>query len=304
MFVETLNSGKLVSISPSDQQNLFALVEKIHYSQSNKEQNEEAISQINMQKKLIPPELKGHILEFVNSDYSYLLLKNLPQTKCDELLLLLTSLVGDPFAHADEGSLIMANKPIKIEEAQHTTAYFTWNKFDLHTELPYIQTPPDFISLYCVNNVKGGYTYLSNVERALHLLSQDQMIELKKPQYTIPIPPHFGADKKQEFKRPLLSIVKGRPSLRIRQDGLVSETEAGMAAAQALQSALDMVREAIELEPGSLIIINNHLSAHGRAPFRPTFNHEDRELHRVYLIEDVNKFGKNYDPIHRRIRGF
>ncbi|WP_332633586.1 TauD/TfdA family dioxygenase [Halalkalibacter flavus] len=257
-----------------------------------------------MQKENIPQALKDNLLEFKDSDYCYLLLKNLPQRKHDELLLLLTSLIGYPFAHVDEGKLVMANKPIKTQDAQKTTAYFTWNKFDLHTELPYIQTPPDFISLYCLNNVKGGYTYLSSIERALNLLSSDQIEELKKPQYIIPIPPHFGADKIQQSKIPLLSSKKGYPSLRIRQDGLVSDTKEGEEAAQALQSALDMVREAIELEPGSLLIINNHLSAHGRAPFTPTFNNRDRELHRVYLIDDVNKFGKNYNAINRRIEGF
>lgn len=301
MFTTRINSGDFLSLTEADKNELRDLVSNVDYSQNRSCQDEVSINQIFQLSERIPRHIREKIINFSRSSSCYLWLRNLPNEKQNELLLVLTCLLGFPIAHVDEGELVMSAKPkIPRNSRNDDIAYYTWNKFDLHTELSYISVPPDFIALFCVNNVVGGFTYVASLSKAIALIEPQFLEQLEKSQFTIPVPNHFG--KKQSLTNyELLNRQANEYSLRVRFDGLRSNSKIAEEAAQKLQSALDTVREAVELSPGDLLLINNRNCAHGRAPFSPTFDKCDRELKRVYLTTDLDKYGTTYNSMTRRI---
>lgn len=304
LYWDLLSSGKLVVLSNAIRDRLEETMGDLQYQQTENGQNEMGLYKILIRSRRLPQDLRLALQYFATSEESYLLIKNLPQNKCDEVLLGITSLLGFPFAHKNEGALIMHVKP--NPSATHATrpSYQTWDKFQLHTELACIHYPPDYLALRCINNVPGAFTYVASGKEAIQLLSREEYGELQKPQFIVPAPPHFGPAKENSIKRALLQNGHVPFNLRVRFDGLVSETEQGSQAAKTLLSALDSVREAFVLEPNSLLIINNRTAAHGRSPFTPTFKVGDRELHRIYIAMDISKYGHYYDQETRRVDGF
>ena len=59
------------------------------------------------------------------------------------------------------------------------------------------------------------------------------------------------------------------------------------------QWALDYIKRAMltvvvehVLEPGDLMIVDNRMAAHGRTPFKPTYDGHDRWLQRMFVVRD------------------
>jgi L-asparagine oxygenase len=200
----------------------------------------------------------------------------------DQVLVYLMSLIGVPYRDDRAGPMVMDIKPIKHEMSVETTSYYSWNNFDYHTDLQYVDAPPDFIAIICVRpDARGeGRSIFSDVRAAVRDLSPQIVAELQKPNFLFKAPPHFRGGLLA--RKPILERdARGEFRVRVRFDRATTETPEAEAALQSLSAAFDKHRIEFLVDKDSAYVIDNRRVVHGRTPFSPTFSASDRHLKRI-----------------------
>lgn len=231
-----------------------------------------------------------------NAGDGYIIVKNLPDNSPDELLVVLNSLIGTPIQYQKEGPMVIDIKPQKAYD-QQDISYRTSNEFGFHTDLSYAQIPPDFLSLLAIKQDlhKQAKSKLATVTKALKQLPQEAIEELKKPQYYFSRPEHFSSQTRTINNLAILTENKMGYITRYREDTISSPNQAAMAAFSLLRDALENVAIKVQLEPFTLVFLDNLRVVHGRTSFKPTYNDNDRHLKRVFSTRNINQYGSRYD---------
>ncbi|MBA3532095.1 MAG: TauD/TfdA family dioxygenase [Ardenticatenales bacterium] len=200
----------------------------------------------------------------------------------DAVLFALMRLVGQPIQDEKAGPMIMDLKPVRHEMSVETTSYYSWNEFDYHTDLSYVDEPPDFIAVLCVQPDPNGEgeSIFSDVRVSAPALSPEAISALQEPHFTFRAPPHYKGGRVVQL--PILERTPaGELTLRVRFDRLEAEGVEAQAALQELYHTLDQNKVEILLPHHSAYIVDNRRVVHGRSPFTPTFDERDRHLKRI-----------------------
>lgn len=203
----------------------------------------------------------------------------------DALLVDLMLLVGQPIQDKNAGPIVMDLKPIKHEMTVETTSFYSWNEFSYHTDLSYVEEPPDFIAVYCVqpDHKGGGGSIFSDLRVSAESLSEETIHELQKPNFTFRAPPHYKGGN--VVTQPVLTRNKeGNLTLKVRFDRMKAENPAAEEALQELYKALDDNQITFLVNKNSAYIVDNRRVVHGRTPFTPTFDDRDRHLKRILAM--------------------
>lgn len=221
------------------------------------------------------------------------------------LLLLFSSLVGDPFCWAtqQDGRLIHDVLPIKGHENEQlgssSEALLTW-----HTEDAFHPLRGDFLSFACLRNPYAAVTTVGYVDSlalpdyTLSILSEERFgirpdeSHLAKNNFNSN--ESFGAIEKMQEEPKLVSILFGDPDRPyIRADPyFMSVPEDDQGAAIALN---DLTREMdrkmldMRLEGGEFCFLDNFRVVHGRKPFTARHDGTDRWLKRINITCDLRK---------------
>jgi len=230
-----------------------------------------------------PPDLltlRRNILEVVDRD-GLIVINNFSGDH-DAVLVYLMSLIGVPWRDEKAGPMVMDIKPVQHEMSVNTTSYYSWNNFDYHTDLQYIDHPPDFIAIICVTpDVKGeGRSIFADVQAAVQELSPATLEALQQPNFIFKAPPHYqgGLVARKAILNPTAT---GGWQIRVRFDRASADTPEAENALRELYTALDKHRIEFLVGMNAAYIIDNRRMAHGRTPFLPTFSTTDRHLKRI-----------------------
>jgi L-asparagine oxygenase len=71
------------------------------------------------------------------------------------------------------------------------------------------------------------------------------------------------------------------------EDLMVGVDPVSAAALTELGQAITRRHLRLKLEPGDLLIIDNHRAVHGRGPFKPKFDGTDRWLQRAFVVQSL-----------------
>ncbi|HEY4579656.1 MAG TPA: TauD/TfdA family dioxygenase [Candidatus Acidoferrales bacterium] len=230
-----------------------------------------------------PPELlelRGQILDVIDRD-GLVVIGNFTGDY-DQVMVYLMSLIGAPWRDEKAGPMVMDIKPIKHEMSVETTSYYSWNNFDYHTDLQYVDDPPDFIAIICVTpDAHGeGRSIFADIRAAVQDLSPQALAELEKPNFSFKAPPHYKGGL--VARKPILDKnAQGEFRVRVRFDRASTDTSGAEAALKGLSAALDKHRIEFLVEKNQVYIIDNRRVVHGRTPFSPTFSDSDRHLKRI-----------------------
>jgi len=230
-----------------------------------------------------PPELlelRGQILDVI--DHDGLVVISHFTGDYDQVMVYLMSLIGAPWRDEKAGPMVMDIKPIRHEMSVETTSYYSWNNFDYHTDLQYVDDPPDFIVIICVTpDARGeGRSIFADVRAAVNDLSPPALAELQKPNFIFKAPPHYKGGL--VARKPILDQdARGEFRVRVRFDRASVDTPEAEAALQELSAAFDKRRIEFLVEKNQAYIIDNRRIVHGRTPFSPTFSDSDRHLKRI-----------------------
>lgn len=221
----------------------------------------------------------------------------------EELLLLVCAAgLGDPFGWSDQqnGRIVHDVCPAPGQERSLTSASSELD-LALHTEDVHHPCRGDYVALYCLRNPDSvGTTFvpvdnLDVPEDVREILSDDRF--------------RFYADDSHENTALDDEQLAGRLENRVGMDGSVlfgpsefpylridldfaAAQDGDVAAQRAMHRASESLRKSVErvvLAPGDMVFLDNYRVVHGREPFNPRYDGNDRWLKRVNLIRDIRR---------------
>jgi L-asparagine oxygenase len=206
------------------------------------------------------------------------------------ILALVASILGQLIGYADEksGALIHDVLPVRGEETRIENSGAV--SFDFHTENVHHPLRPDFLALLCLrqDHDRTGATRVASARHAVELLDDEQVAILRRPEFRSLYPTSFTRNRTDERPvsnpHPVLFGPDAAPFMRFNTHNTHATESAARRALDALTVALEHVCVDLVLEPGELVIIDNHVAAHGRSAFVPRYDGADRWLRRCYVV--------------------
>ncbi|MFF5160701.1 TauD/TfdA family dioxygenase [Streptomyces sp. NPDC000348] len=208
-------------------------------------------------------------------------------------LMLVADLLGSLVGYHDEksGALFHDVHPVRGEE--HRIENSGSVAFDFHTENVHHPLRPDFLGLLCLRQDHEAIaaTRVSSVRDALPLLAEDQVAELRKPQFHSLYPTSFTRNtdgpRPSSGPHPVVFGPPERPFIRFNSHNTRASDPAGQLVLRALAKALESVCHDLVLAPGDLVVLDNHVVVHGRSAFQPRYDGSDRWLRRFYSLRST-----------------
>nr|WP_262387240.1 TauD/TfdA family dioxygenase [Streptomyces sp. TRM49041] len=207
------------------------------------------------------------------------------------ILLMVACGLGDPAAYLQEksGALVQDVVPVPGREEFQGNAGSVLLSF--HTENAFHEHRPDHVMLLCLRADHEGVagTRTACVREVLDLLSPAARKTLSLPEFTTEAPPSFGAGSKGALHHPVLGGSWTDPDLRVDFAATRATTEEGATALAELGALFEQVSTTSELLPGDLVIVDNHVTAHGRTAFTPRYDGRDRWLQRTFALTSLRR---------------
>lgn len=269
----------------------------------------------------IPAELRAQLMEFStgSSREGFFLLRGLPVGELPDtptehrlggladhgtagLLTLVADLLGTLIGYEDEksGTLIHEVHPVPGEEQRIENSGSV--AFDFHTENVHHPLRPDFLGLLCLRQDHEGIaaTRVASVREAYGLLAGAHREILRQPVFRSAYPTSFARNidgpRPSSGLHPVLFGHEPDLFMRFNSHTTTSEDPFATAALKALAGALEEVCHEVVLAPGDLVVVDNHIAAHGRSGFTPRFDGRDRWLRRCYSLRSVPRWAERMMP--------
>lgn len=208
------------------------------------------------------------------------------------MLSVFSSALGEPFNYIQEekGNIFRNVRPTKYNAFAQTS---DGSKVDLelHTETAFHWFKPDYLLLNCLRGDRSqkAYTLVSSLKKIVRELDPETIEELRKPQYRTGIDVSFGNRDKSLYCDELIPVLYGTDGdtmITYDLDLMVGLTSEAKMALVKLKEAIIKVQEAVLLEPGDILIVDNKRAIHGRTAYDAFFDGYDRWLQRVYVSKD------------------
>jgi Fe(II)/alpha-ketoglutarate-dependent arginine beta-hydroxylase len=213
----------------------------------------------------------------------------------DGYLLLLSSLLGDPFGWSTQqrGRIVHDILPVRgMEQSQLGASSLT--TLDWHTEDAFHPLRPDFLALFCIRNPSRTATTVAVLDPSR--LTERELDALFEPGFLIyPDTSHrptgSSALLSDAEAEPVALLYGDRRAPFVRADraymAVAGQNPTAEAALRSLCAVLDSSLVDVVLEPGDVCIIHNHRAVHGRRPFTPRYDGTDRWLKRICITRDL-----------------
>ncbi|MFF4010558.1 TauD/TfdA family dioxygenase [Streptomyces sp. NPDC001717] len=218
------------------------------------------------------------------------------------VLLLIASLLGDPFAWQNQqnGRLVHDVCPSKGQEASLTSAS-SETQLTLHTEDVFHTCRGDYVALMCLRNPDRVGTTVASLDsvtlpRSLReVLAQDRFLfypdDSHVPQRETASGERAALDEREHERASVLFGPGEAPYLRIDAD-FTSPLPGDIEAEAALKECAELLRDSAErvvLEPGEAAFLDNYRVVHGRDVFTPRYDGTDRWLKRTSMVRDLRR---------------
>ena len=175
------------------------------------------------------------------------------------------------------------------------TSLGSQTELEIHTEQAFSNLRPDFLSLACLRGDPDAFTYILPVQVLIVHMTPEEQALLREPLWMTGVDLSFKrainsmTRYKKEFLEgdlrgpmPILYGPMDAPHLRFDQDlmrGLTVDAD-------------HMIKKIVEiyyahrlrhcLSPGEIMIVDNRRAVHGRSPFSPRYDGNDRFLVRCF----------------------
>jgi L-asparagine oxygenase len=212
-------------------------------------------------------------------------------TTAAAVIALISLQLGELIAYQNEkaGALIQNVVPVKGEEKVQSNAGST--ALELHIENAFHPCRPDFVVLLCLRCDHDGRAGLlvAPGRRAVRLLPDDAARVLYEPRFVTVPPPSFGTAEDAKTFHPLLEGAPDDPAVRLDLHATYPMDDDAAAGMACLRDALSSVAGTVYLKPGDLVVLDNRITLHGRTPFTPRYDGQDRWLHRAFVQLDYRR---------------
>jgi len=259
----------------------------------------------------VPVEVRDAILNFSNvgSDTGILVIRglivddDLVDTPLDNKLGLgakttfakqqavLAQLLGTMIAYEAEGNghLIQDMVPNpKLATTQQSQGSRV--ELEAHTEQCFSDFKPDYVILGALRGDPEAYTYAFSGRKIAELFSPEEVAKLRQPLWATTIDESF-----QPFipdpdairgPFPILSGPDDDPYVLVDQDLMHGITADAQKLLEKVVQVYIENRDAHNLQPGDLLMLDNLRAMHGRSPYTPRFDGKDRFIARGFVVRD------------------
>lgn len=241
-------------------------------------------------------------------------------TPLEDMFLAMCGLsLGEPFSWAtlQFGQMIQNVFPIRGDE-QRLNGHGSEAHLVFHTDDAFHPDSCDYLMLFGVRNKDRVPTFVSSVRDVK--LSDEELDALFAPRYFIApdeehirqlelhFPGHPTLARAIEMRDrpapvPVLFGARNAPYLRL--DGPYMHCAPGDAAAEsaldALHAELERIQHEIVVSAGTLLILDNHMAAHGRKSFTAKYDGTDRWLRKLIVGRNLRRSRTNAAAQSRRI---
>jgi L-asparagine oxygenase len=212
------------------------------------------------------------------------LIRGLPVDRPEETHLQAIREFAQPFGYLEErdGAIVHDVRPVPgHEEAQSSLGQAA---FDAHSDVAFLppSARPQFLSLFCIENEGRTATLVWDLDRLLAMLP-DRVVQLLSQPIFKQIPPLTFQAALGAQPLPGHRILEGGSVAYSAQGTRAGDGPGSREALQAFEEAIDRAEpERVTLEPGSLLILDNLHSLHGRETICGA-----RWLQRIYSRHDL-----------------
>jgi L-asparagine oxygenase len=205
---------------------------------------------------------------------------------------MLMHVIGDIISYEAEGYGRIFQDVVPIQSmAAVQTSLGSNTELEIHTEQAFSKLRPDILSLACLRGDYSAYTYILPVQRIIDNMSSEEIVLLHKPLWKTGVDLSFKLNGHEfiegDVRGPMPILNDGK--LVFDQDLMSGITEE---AEQLIHKIVDIYyKHRIEhnMRPGEIILIDNNRAVHGRSPFFPKFDGNDRFLIRCFSTFDYEK---------------
>ena len=165
-------------------------------------------------------------------------------------------------------------------------------ELEIHTEQAFSKLKPDFLSLACLRGNKNANTYILHVAEILKHMSPFEQDMLRKPLWEIGVDMSFKMSGEEFIEgniRGPVPILAKENYLLFDQDLMRGITPEANQLCEKIIKIYYSNRNFHCLQPGEIMILDNRFVVHGRSPFVPTFDGNDRFIIRSFITMDIEK---------------
>jgi L-asparagine oxygenase len=272
--------------------------------------------------KYVPERIKNCLLDFAKkgTEVGFLLIKNvlfqvldselqltIPKTpinnysKIGETTLLariqslFINVISEIIAYQAEGygRLFQDIVPVKRMEREQTSIGSN-SELEIHTEQAFSKLRPDILSLACIRGDPKALTYILPVKYILEHMDENERENLKLPLWKTGVDlsfklNHFDfieGDVRGPF--PIISGNSDDPRILFDQDLMFGVNEISCQLKKKIINIYYNFRVQHNLQTGEIILIDNMRAVHGRSPFYPNYDGNDRFLIRTFGVYDYD----------------
>lgn len=208
----------------------------------------------------------------------------------EHIVLQCASFLGEPIGYVQEsdGELVNNFFPNPMN-AQSLTSDSCDSELDMHTENAFHPVSPDFLILLCLrqDQKKEAITYISSIDHVLTQLPNEDIDYFFNEKY------NFLSDYNRknkncrvdiDQKQTILYGDRTNPFFRFDPQFMLGKDAVAEQKMHELRDIVWRHAEAIYLEKGSLLLIDNRKTCHARSPFTAFFDGHDRWIQRAFSI--------------------
>ena len=273
-------------------------------------------SQVKIASAHVPTRINTLLQNFANkgSNTGFLLIRRIPlddipntpannnckigeQTLLAKIQSIFLSAISTMIAYEAEGygRLFQDVIPVKSME-QNQTSISSSVELEIHTEQAFSKLRPDILSLACLRGNEKANTYILPVQSIINNITEDELEMLKKPLWNTGVDLSFklnGHNFIEGDVRGPMSIIRAEkdPRLIIEDPLLVFDKDLMTGITN---ESNEMIKKIVDiyykhclshnLTPGEIIFIDNNRAVHGRSPFTPKYDGNDRFLVRCFGV--------------------
>ena len=206
---------------------------------------------------------------------------------------ILVSAISELVAYEAEGygRLFQDVVPVK-NMASDQTSIGSNVELEIHTEQAFSTLRPDILSLSCIRGDPNAMTHILPSKIIIDNLGINELKTLRQPLWMTGVDLSFklngNAFLEGDIRGPL-SIIHGSeedPRLIFDQDLMTGITPESDSMIKKIVDIYYEHRISHNLKPGEIILVDNRRAVHGRSPFFPRYDGEDRFLVRCFGIMD------------------
>ncbi|WP_346072792.1 clavaminate synthase family protein [Saccharopolyspora thermophila] len=204
------------------------------------------------------------------------------------VLMMVATGLGDPAAFRPEksGALVQDVVPVPGKEEFQGNAGSVLLSF--HVENAFHPHRPDFVMLSCLRADHEAVAGLRTacIRQVFGLLSGPARETLFRAEFVTEPPPSFGAVEGDATPHAVLTGAVDDPDIKIDFSATKPLTERAREAMDELQKLFADNAHTHYLKPGSMAIVDNRVTVHGRTAFQPRYDGKDRWLQRTFSLAD------------------